>query len=220
MEDDLPQEITKPEPSMEEEKTLPDEPLPVVTTETVSPPSAQVTIIPSADETSSSQEHPMTEETLSTCPFVPPTTANEIISAYGGGGASSSEIDEQDIPLAAKANLTRLSSHEKVSPGGAALNRKRGLIGSPKGRTPAGKLAHPSGSPPPGPPAPIGPSHIKGAPSVGSLRSQFEITSSASSTNIAANKRQSVNSTASSSDPSNPIPNPPTNRYRRAPSKV
>ncbi|KAA1102133.1 hypothetical protein PGT21_036220 [Puccinia graminis f. sp. tritici] len=247
MEDDLPQEITKPEPSMEEEKTLPDEPLPVVTTETVSPPSAQVTIIPSADETSSSQEHPTTEETLVSqpvegsddetrdapfvpptrtgdepvdMPFVPPTTANEIISAYGGGGASSSEIDEQDIPLAAKANLTRLSSHEKVSPGGAALNRKRGLIGSPKGRTPAGKLAHPSGSPPPGPPAPIGPSHIKGAPSVGSLRSQFEITSSASSTNIAANKRQSVNSTASSSDPSNPIPNPPTNRYRRAPSKV
>ncbi|WAR62706.1 hypothetical protein PtB15_15B293 [Puccinia triticina] len=86
--------------------------------------------------------------------------ANEIISSYEEG-SSSSEIDEQDIPLAAKANLNRLSSHETISSGGASLNRKQGLVGSPN---PAGKLAHPAGSPPL---LPSGPAHSKGAPSVG-----------------------------------------------------
>ncbi|OAV89232.1 hypothetical protein PTTG_28773 [Puccinia triticina 1-1 BBBD Race 1] len=89
--------------------------------------------------------------------------ANEIISSYGEG-SSSSEIDEQDIPLAAKANLNRLSSHETISPGGASLNRKQGLVGSPKTHNPAGKLAHPVGVPPL---LPSGPTHSKGAPSVG-----------------------------------------------------
>ncbi|OAV95122.1 hypothetical protein PTTG_03869 [Puccinia triticina 1-1 BBBD Race 1] len=237
-EDRLSKEINTHELSVEEEKTL--QSPPIVVNEVVFSPPAQVTSIQSPDQTSSVQEQLPTGESLvgqplevsddeeaRDAPFVPPTQsgdnpvdlpfvpptmtnsslANEIISSYGEG-ASSSEIDEQDIPLAAKANLNRLSSHEKISPGGASLNRKRGLVGSPKTRNPAGKLAHPAGSPPL---LPSGPAHSKGAPSVGSLRSQFE-----SSTTVAASNRQSLNSAAAASDPSNPIPN----RYRRAHSKV
>jgi len=146
-------------------------------------------------------------------PFVPPTNAsfaNDIISSYG----ASSEVDEQDIPLASKANIKRLSSHEK---GGSGLNRKRGVVGSPKLRNSVGKLTQatsgsalataPSG----------GSANNKSIPSVGSLRSQFEMNSSSASV---TSNRQSLNSTSPSHDPSHPTPNPPTNRYRRAPSKA
>ncbi|PLW41724.1 hypothetical protein PCASD_05652 [Puccinia coronata f. sp. avenae] len=145
-------------------------------------------------------------------PFVPPTNASiahEIISAYGGG---TSDVDEQDIPLAPRASLKRLSSHEKT--GGVGLSRKRG-VGSPKIRHSVGKLAQPLHGPSsPGPaPAP----HHKGIPSVGNLRSQFELSSS-SSASFAPN-RQSLNSPSSAHPPPD-APNPSANRYRRPPSKV
>ncbi|KAI9611637.1 hypothetical protein H4Q26_008592 [Puccinia striiformis f. sp. tritici PST-130] len=134
-------------------------------------------------------------------PFVPPNTtttgtsssniANEIISAYGngggGGGGSSSEIDEQDIPLTTKTNINRLSSsHTKrnsstsSSVGGATgLGRKRGIVGSPKLRnSTSSKLINhrnsDSSPPPPIPASTTTSNHSKAAPSVGSLRSQFE----------------------------------------------
>ncbi|WAQ84995.1 hypothetical protein PtA15_5A568 [Puccinia triticina] len=172
-EDRLSKKINTHELLVEEEKIL--QSPPVVVNEVVFSPPAQVTSIQSPDQTSSGQEQQPMGESLEVsnnneardAPFVPPTQSgnnpvdlpfvpptmtnssldNEIISSYGEG-PSSSEIDEQDIPLSAKANPNRLNSHEKISPGGASLNWKQGLVGSPKTCNPSAKLAHPAGSPP------------------------------------------------------------------------
>ncbi|KAH9465012.1 hypothetical protein Pst134EB_004504 [Puccinia striiformis f. sp. tritici] len=174
-------------------------------------------------------------------PFVPPTTttttgtsssniANEIISAYGnggGGGGSSSEIDEQDIPLTTKTNINRLSSsHTKrnsstsSSVGGATgLGRKRGIVGSPKLRnSTSSKLINHRNSDSPPPPIPASTTtsnHSKAAPSVGSLRSQFEHSS------VTAPSQRSSLINPSTTNNENSVPTTAsTNRYRRDPPKV
>lgn len=143
-------------------------------------------------------------------PFVPPTEESLVSNnQIGQPYAITSEIDEEDIPLSTKANLNRISSRDRPQ---SSLNRKRGVIASPKVRSNSSAKLNQfnatvsTGSTSAGSnPSPLPDTHKKSSPSVGSLRSQFE---SSSSVNNLTSKRDSHNPVAESL---------PANRYRKSP---
>ncbi|KAI8460687.1 hypothetical protein BY996DRAFT_4574368 [Phakopsora pachyrhizi] len=133
-------------------------------------------------------------------PFVPPTQSNFSTEVTGRGYPST--LDDDDIPLTAKANLSRLSSGGGVN---SSLSRNRGIV-NPRSRS-GSKIIRPSSvasnSNSPLPSSTGGStSPQKKGPSFDSLRSQFE----------------STNRKAASNRPDLPV-TPETsasNRYRRA----
>lgn len=139
-------------------------------------------------------------------PFVPPTqsnVANEVLQSF-----TNSEIDDEDIPLAGgRAGLSRIGSKDNAPPG-ASLNRKRGMIGTgPRIRSGSkiSSIGSPNALSTSSSSSNVRGTHQKGAPSVGSLRSQFETSAAIATTP----KRESIHHSPSTETHAS------ANRYRR-----